>query len=118
MIKRFAHLLLFLITPSFVFAECENVVPGYETKDIMYVLCSELSISSSSEATRLIKTILGQYKGPPDEILVYFVKSKSSIGVENPSQEELVGYYYTHSNELVIWPGNKSKTVAFKIDWN
>jgi len=118
MIKRFTLLLLFLITPSFLFAECENVVTGYETRDIMYVLCGELSISSSGEATRLIKTILGQYEGPPDEIMVYFVKSESSIGVENPSQEDLLGYYYTHTNELVIWPGNKPKTMVFKIEWN
>ena len=118
MIKEVTLILFLLATPLLAFAECDKVVPGYEDKDVMYVLCGELSINNSNEATKLMKKIMSQYKGPPDEILVYFVRSKSSVGVENPKAEEMVGYYYTHSNELVVWPEIKSKTKAFKIEWN
>ncbi|MDJ0832584.1 MAG: hypothetical protein QNJ69_03620 [Gammaproteobacteria bacterium] len=109
---------LILLTPLLAYAECDSVVPGYEKQDVMYVLCSELKIKNDVQATKLIKKVMGQYKGPPDEILVHFVKSQSSVGVLNPSPEQSVGYYYTHSNELVIWPDVKSKTKAFKINWN
>jgi hypothetical protein len=111
-------IIFILLAPLLVYAECDKVVPGYEKEDVMYVLCSELKITNNAQATKLIKKVMGQYKGPPDEILVHFVKSESSIGVANPSAEESVGYYYTHSNELVIWPEIKSKTKAFKINWD
>ena len=82
----------------------------------MFVLCTKLDMVDNAQATKLVKSIMAQYKGPPDEILVHFVKSKSSVGDTNISPEEFVGYYYTHSNELVIWPEIKSKTKTFKIN--
>ena len=65
-----------LFAPLLANAECDKVVPGYEKQDVMYVLCSELKIKNDVQSAKLIKNVMGQYKGPPDEILVHFVKSK------------------------------------------
>ena len=112
-------LLLFSLTvPGLAFGVCDNVESGYEDKDVMYVLCSVLAVKNDGEATKLIQNIMSQYKGPPDEIFVYFVKSKSSIGKEGLTDDEITGYYYTHSNELVIRSGVDSKVKTFNIKRN
>jgi len=97
--------------------KCSKVVSGYEAQDIMYVICKDLSHLSNKKASELIINIFNQYKGPPDEILVYFVASKSSVGKTNPEGNELVGSYYTHSSELEIWPNSKNKKRVIKIKW-
>ncbi len=109
--------LLFLCVALNTYAseKCNKVVPGFETQDIMYVICKDLSPLSNIEASELIINILNQYKGPPDEILVYFVVSKKSVGKTNMEGNELVGSYYTHSNELEIWPNSKNKKKAIKV---
>lgn len=112
-----AFILMTLTINIFASNNCNKVVSGYEAKDIMYVICKDLSYLTKNKASELIINIFNQYKGPPDEILVYFVASKKSVGITNPEGNELVGSYYTHSNELEIWPNSKTNKRAIKIEW-
>ncbi|VAW81951.1 hypothetical protein MNBD_GAMMA12-1968 [hydrothermal vent metagenome] len=106
-------MLLLLVTNHWVYAKCGQVAPGYEQKSTMYVVCRDLNVNNKREATLLIKKVMSQYSGPPDEIVIHFVKSKSSIGEAKPTAQESVGYYYTHNNRLLIWPKIKSKAKVF-----
>ncbi len=96
---------------------CDKVVPGYERADTMYVVCASLPVNNNEKASELIREVMAQYVGPPDEIIVYFVKSKASVGKLNPSPTELAGYYYSHSNELVVWHGAQGNKATYKIKW-
>jgi hypothetical protein len=111
-------LILLLFFSSSTYADsCYTVVEGYEAEDVMYVLCNELPVSNEVGASKLIAKVMGQYKGPPDEIVVYFISSIEQIGGVKPSSENLVGFYYTHSNKLTIWPGLENKKRVFNIQW-
>jgi hypothetical protein len=52
----------------------------------------------------------------PDEYLIYFVSSEEQIPLKSDQEESIVGWYYTHSNKLIIWPKqeNERKVVNFK----
>ena len=110
--------LLAIVFSSSSFA-CNKVAQGYEDKDTMYVVCGNLSGLSSDKASKLVRSIMSQYTGPPDEIIVYFVASSDLVGkAENAmSETELVGYYYTHSPELVIWPSSKTLKKVVGLTW-
>ena len=117
--KIIATLLFMVLTiNAYASEKCNTVVHGYEAQDIMYVVCKDLSHLTNKKASQLIISIFNQYKGPADEILVYFVASKGSVGKINPEGNELVGLYYTHSRELEIWPNSKNKKRVVKIKWD
>ena len=110
--------LLFLWLPS-VSVACDQVAGGYESKDTMYVVCANLPSLSNENASRLVHSVMGQYKGPQDEVLVYFVSSPNVVGKPESemTSEELVGYYYTHSHKLVFWPNSKALKKVVEITW-
>jgi len=116
MINRILLLPVLLSLSFLAHAECDKVEPAYAAKEVMYVICSRLPVNTREEGIRLIKKVMSQYKGPPDEIVVQFVKSRSNIGVSNLPADEYVGYYYTHSNELVFWPNDKSRRRTLKLN--
>ncbi|MEE4245627.1 MAG: hypothetical protein V2I33_09460 [Kangiellaceae bacterium] len=97
--------LILLLYPLFALANsCDKVAKGYESSDDMYVVCNDLSQLSLSEANGKLKNIFEQYKGEPDEILVYFVSDNKLVGVaeDKLKPEEFVGRYYTHNSTLII----------------
>ncbi len=101
---------------SLSFNECNKVASGYEKRDIMYVVCKDLSGVDERSASELIINLFGQYKGPPDEVAIFFVATPDLIGKTNPEGHELVGFYYSHSNKLEIWPNSKNNK-EFEITW-
>lgn len=106
--------LVFFSLPGFA---CEKVVAGYESKDLMYVVCPSLEGLSSVEASALVANVMSQYIGPPDEVLVYFVVSSELVGKpeRDMSDSELVGVYYTHESKLFIWPNSKSRKNTIEL---
>jgi hypothetical protein len=96
---------------------CYKVVSDYETKDIMYVICSDLSSLSEEEASDLIIRLFNQYKGLPDEVAIYFVASAELVGKASPEGNELVGFYYSHNSKLEIWPNSESSKKVIEITW-
>ena len=112
-----AFILMALVFNAQATEMCNKVVSGYESQDVMYVLCNDLSSLSSNEASQLIVNVFNQYKGPPDEILVYFVAAKELVGNPNIKDNKLVGSYYTHNNNLVIWPNSKTNKREIQIKW-
>jgi hypothetical protein len=122
--NKVAILVIMLLFPVIVMANegCNKIVPGYEKTDSIYVICDDLSEISDSEANILIKDIFAQYQGPADEIFVFFVSSADYVGkfdahpFEVPA-EKWVADYYTHSNQLTLWPKLKKKTRTIKIKW-
>ena len=109
--------LLFLVSTLNVFAseKCDKVVPGFEAKDTMYVICEDLSSLSQAKASELITNLVKQYKGPPDEIIIYFVTTEDSVGKSNLKGSELAGVYYTHSHKLEIRPNSKKNKRTIEI---
>jgi len=110
--------LLFILL-SFKAVACDIVVEGYESKDTMYVVCPNLANLSNDDSSKLIFRVLAQYKGPPDEVTVYFVSNSSVVGKSESDigEQELVGHYYTHNHELVIWPNSKSLKRVVQLTW-
>ena len=60
--------------------KCDQVVAGYESNDVMYVICKDLAGFTLEQANQKLKSIFDQYQGEPDEILVYFVSNLKSVG--------------------------------------
>ena len=120
--KMFRITLLLLLSFSFqVLAsdECEKVVSGYETKDTMYVICDSLTGITLEQANQKLKSIFEQYKGEPDEIIVYFVSSQKLVGKSDTElqPEDFVGFYYTHNSVLTIWPNLESRKKEMYLKW-
>ncbi|MFL0804629.1 MAG: hypothetical protein K6L81_12990 [Agarilytica sp.] len=105
-------LIILLLLASFKAFSCDKIVEGYETKDTMYSICPNFAELPDDMASKLVYVLLKQYRGPPDEILIYFVASKEFVGKD----KELLGYYYTHSHEIVVHPGSEKET-KFKVTW-
>ncbi|MDO6721582.1 hypothetical protein Q4575_19425 [Psychrosphaera sp. 1_MG-2023] len=99
--------------------KCDQVVSGYESSDVMYVICDNLSGLTLKEANQTLEHIFEQYKGPPDEILVYFVSSKKLVGVPEKKlkPEDLIGIYYTHDSILTAWPYIESRKKEYQLKW-
>ena len=94
---------------------CNKIVSGYESSDIIYVMCDDLLGISQGAANKLIKEIFNQYKGPPDEIFVFFINSPDYVGKFEFPPEVWVADYYTHHSQLTLWPKIKEKTRVIKI---
>lgn len=106
--KNIAAIIALLFSTS-VFAdeECRKIVEGYEDKDTLFVLCSDLEKYTDEEASAIVKAVFDQYTGPPDEILVYFVSKPELIGATRISGQGITGLYYTHDSILEINPNSK-----------
>lgn len=100
-------------------SSCDKVAEGYESSDEMYVVCNDLSLITLDEANAKLKKIFEQYKGEPDEILIYFVPDNKFVGVaqDKLKPEEFVGWYYTHNSTLVIWPNIPEKRKELQLKW-
>lgn len=100
-------------------AACDKVVDGYESKDTMYVVCPNFANLSNDQTSKLVLGVLAQYKGPPDEITVYFVANSAVAGKpeSDMDEQELVGHFYTHNHELVILPNSKSLKRVVQLAW-
>lgn len=103
--------------PALAKSGCDRIVPGYEAQDVIYVLCDDLSPMTDALASELATQLLRQYIGPPDELLIRFVSSAEFVGKAEIPAEAAVGYLYTHSQQLVIWPELPEKSKTFSISW-
>jgi len=115
----FLFILLSFSLSAFTNDNCQQVAEGYEDTDEMYVVCHDLSIFTLVEINQKMKTIMEQYQGEPDEIMVYFVSSKSAIGksYKTLSTKELVALYYTHDSLLTLWPKINSRKQEILLEW-
>ena len=115
----FLFILLSLSFSIFADDNCQQVAEGYEDTDEMYVVCNDLSPLSIVETNQKMKIIMEQYEGEPDEIVVYFVSSKSAIGKSYKalSTKELVALYYTHDSLLTLWPKIDSRKKEILLEW-
>ncbi|MEY8198572.1 MAG: hypothetical protein RPS47_04970 [Colwellia sp.] len=109
MIKVAAIIMVLFSLQSFASENCESIAREYEVESYIYILCNDLTGTSQKEAQSIISSIFSQRKGPPDETLIYFVTSPEFIGKHEFPAEVLSGLYYTHNNELEIWPEIPSK---------
>lgn len=105
---------LFCVSASYA---CDKVAPGYERFDAMFVVCKGLSGHSNDEISDLIINLFNQYKGPPDEVAIYFVSNKNLIGKPDITDDGLVGFYYTRDNNLVLWPNSDNQRKTLQVVW-
>ena len=107
------HFLLFIsliLSPaSFASEDCSKIVDGYQDKDTIFVLCSDLMKFNDAEAANIVKSIFSQYVGPPDEVLIYFVAMPELVGATRINGPGITGLYYTHDNILEINPNSGNK---------
>ncbi|MBB3170215.1 hypothetical protein [Simiduia aestuariiviva] len=95
---------------------CSVVEEGYEDKDIMYSVCPNFAELSNDNASKLVNMLLSQYRGPPDEILIYFVALKELVGKQEYEPGELLGYYYTHSHKIIMLP-DTAQEKEVEVTW-
>ena len=115
----FLFILLSFSFSAFANDNCQQVAEGYEDTDEMYVVCDDLSIFTLVEINQKMKTIMEQYEGEPDEIVVYFVSSSNAISKSYKalSAQELVALYYTHDSLLTLWPKIASRKKEMLLEW-
>jgi hypothetical protein len=100
---------------AFAQENCAKMVNGYEDKDQIFVLCKDLEKFTNTELSGIVKSILEQYVGPPDEVAIFFVARRDLIGVTRISGPGFTGFYYTHDNIIEINP-NSSNKKSIKIE--
>jgi len=115
MIKLLAIIALLFSSQVYSSDGCDKIAKEFEQESYIYVICDDLAGIPLKEARTTIDTIFAQRKGPPDETLVYFITSAEHIGQHQFPAEVFVGWYYTHSNELTIWPEIPSKKQVYLL---
>ena len=94
---------------------CSKAAKIDEMQSIIYSVCPNFPELPNDSASKLVKNLLSQYTGPPDEIMIYFLVSKDSVGKVQPSEGELLGLYYTHDRNIVVWPNTKQEKIVKPI---
>ncbi|MCL6415667.1 hypothetical protein MIB92_08390 [Aestuariirhabdus sp. Z084] len=117
MSRLLAVVMMFLAMDAYSYQGCDKLATGYEAGYTLYVLCDDLTGITEPEASALMRKLFAQYRGPRDEVLVYFVKSPGSFGRTQFESSSFVGVYYTHDNSLIIWPEIEAKRESFAIEW-
>lgn len=111
------RLMIILLLFSINALACDKIVEGYQKSDGMFVICDDLSALSTDDVSELIINLFNQYQGPPDEISIFFVSSSEFVGDRNLTDDNLVGFYYTHDNNLIIWPNSNTNKRIVQIIW-
>lgn len=131
--KKWSHAATFIVLISLVAPEisnsserCTEVVRFDERNSRLFVVCPELLDMNEDEIRNTIKAIFTKFDGPPDEYFISFFSLKELAGYKNePCCESAIstgdwgnaylGEYYTHSNELTLWPAIPSKGRVLKL---
>jgi len=108
--------LTFSVT-SYANDNCNKVVSGYEKSDLMYVVCPNFPSFTKERMTKIVKAVMEQNTYVQDEILVYFVASKSDVGKDALLPNSFIGLYYTHDSVLTLWPEVKAKKIDIQIEY-
>ncbi len=107
---KYISLLIFsLISLDSIASSCRTIVKYDELQSTIYVVCPELPALSGKEASKIIEDIFASKKFAPDEYKIYFVATKNLISSTSYKSKSLIGWYYTHNQELIVWPNVESK---------
>jgi hypothetical protein len=90
-------------------AECAEIAKYDEDKSEIYVVCPNLDNLSDSEISKAISTVFASRGFVPDEYTIDFVLSAAYLTQATLTKDNHIGFYYTHDNQLVIWPKNSGK---------
>ncbi len=103
--NRILGLILLLVSLEVRSQEkCNTIYEQDHAQSVIYVICDEIVAKTTEQAKALVVAIFQQYNGPPDETIIYFITSASYFGLYEFPPNVLSGRYYTHDNQLVIWP--------------
>ena len=106
---KIIFLISLLLSSNLAAASCTDVAKYDEKDSVIYVVCPELHKFSNSKLGDIVYKVLTLNKFEPDEYIVNFVSSSKYLSDKTLNQDNHIGLYYTHNNELVVWPKNKHK---------
>ena len=93
-----------------VFASgCAEIAKYDEETSEIYVVCPNLDSLSDAEISKAVSTIFTSKEFPPDEHTIDFVLSAAYLTQATLTKDNHIGFYYTHDNQLVIWPKDSGK---------
>jgi hypothetical protein len=103
--------ILSLLSSTVFAGSCIEIAKYDELNSQIIVVCPNLYKFNNEKASKTVRKIFSSRKFVPDEYEIYFVVSKDNLVVKDLTPNELVGWYYTHDNQLTIWPEipNKKK---------
>lgn len=107
-------LTLLLALQTYAYEGCDEIVNGYEASDTIYVMCDGLEGITTYSAERLVKSIFDQYTGEMGEIFIFFINDKNYIGKTDLPSNVYVADFYTHYNQLILWPKIRNKKRLIK----
>ncbi|MBY6213281.1 hypothetical protein KUV95_17190 [Microbulbifer agarilyticus] len=90
---------------------CSKAAEIDEDRSIIYSVCPGFAELSNDKASKLVKNLLSEYNGQPDEVLIYFLQSKNETVEISPLEEAVIGFYYTHDHKIVVWPNTQKERV-------
>ena len=70
---------------------------------------------AGAQGNEIIKSIFVARNFVPDEYEIYFVKALHTNIEKSIKGNNLVGWYYTHSHQLTIWPNDKAKKKVISL---
>jgi len=102
---------------SSAFADTCRTIDHYdETYSSIYVVCPQLPIFTVTESKQIVEAIFSSRDFVPDEYLIYFVTTPTKLRVQELPADTLVGTYYTHSNNITLWPKLPEKKSVLQFE--
>ena len=106
--------LIFLSSPVFA-DDCLKISKYNEINSEIFVICPDLPTFDDDKALDTVRKIFSSRKFVPDEYVLYFVTDKKVDSRKSFTPDNLVGLYYTHDNELKIWPNVPAKKRVIQL---
>ena len=115
--KHIIFTLTMILSAELYANSCEEVAKYDEMSPLIFVVCPNLPEFDNNKASKTVRKVFSSRNFVPDEYVIYFVKSQENLGMSDIPPTDLVGSYYTHSNELTIWPDVPGKMRVMQIDY-
>lgn len=109
-------LFLFFASANSFADSCRTIAKYDEMISTIYVVCPNLPKIPDKQAANIIDKIFASRDFEPDEYQVLFVGSLGQITDKAHTARKLIGKYYTHDNQLIIWPNDATKKRVIKFE--
>ena len=109
--------ILLFVSSSVLADDCSKIAKYDDEKSTIYVVCPNLPDFKADKAGNLVNKIFKSRNFVPDEYLIYFVASLADVYSKKIKPSNFIGRYYTHDNQLTIWPKipYKKRTIQLTI---
>ena len=102
--KYYPFILAITFAPNLFADSCFKIARYDDLMSQIYVVCPDLAERSNREINEIVLEIFSSREFTPDEYTIDFVLSAQYLSQEKLTKTTHIGWYYTHSNQITIWP--------------